>query len=209
MSSPGWPARVGPVTVAAGAVALRPIRLRDAPGWSRLRVRDEDHLRPWEPTVLGSWSARHGVAAWPGLCSTMRGAARKGTMMPFAIELDGRFCGQLTVGNIVRGPLLSAWIGYWVEREATGGGVATAALALGVDHCFGPGGLHRLEATVRPDNHASQAVLSNVGFRDEGLLRRYLDVDGQWRDHKLVALLADEHHVPAVARLVAAGRARW
>lgn len=209
MSNLGWPATVGPVTVAAGVVSLRPVRLRDATVWSRCRTQDEQHLRPWEPTVLGSWGARHSVSAWPGLCSSMRAAARKGVMMPFVIEVDGRFCGQLTVGNIVRGPLLSAWIGYWVTRSATGGGIATAALALGVDHCFGPAGLHRLEATVRPENEASQAVLRNVGFREEGLLKRYLDINGEWRDHKLVALLADENHQSAVARLVAAGRAHW
>ena len=33
--------------------------------------------------------------------------------------------------------------------------------------------LHRVEATVRPENAASRAVLTKVGFREEGLLRRY------------------------------------
>lgn len=130
-------------------------------------------------------------------------------MLPFAIEIDGEFCGQLTVGNIARGPLCSAWIGYWVGREWAGKGIATAALALGVDHCFAAAGLHRLEATVRPENEASQAVLRRVGFRDEGLLRRYLHVDGEWRDHKLVAILIDDHPDTAVSRLVRQGRAHW
>lgn len=71
-------------------------------------------------------------------------------------------------------------------------GVATAALALGLDHCFGPVTLHRVEATVRPENGASRAVLSKVGFREEGLLKRYLDVDGAWRDHLLVAMTVEE-----------------
>ena len=39
----------------------------------------------------------------------------------------------------------------WTPR-VTGRGVMTAAVALAVDHCFGPVGLHRLEATVRPEN---------------------------------------------------------
>ena len=52
-----------------------------------------------------------------------------------------------------------------------------------VDHCFGRVGLHRLEATVRPENLASLRVLAKLGFREEGLFRRYLDVDGAWRDH--------------------------
>ena len=43
-------------------------------------------------------------------------------MLPFAIELDGQFCGQLTIGNVTHGALRSAWIGYWVASSATGRG---------------------------------------------------------------------------------------
>jgi [ribosomal protein S5]-alanine N-acetyltransferase len=31
-----------------------------------------------------------------------------------------------------------------------------------------------------------------LGFRREGLLRRYLDIDGDWRDHDTFALLAED-----------------
>lgn len=206
---PGWPARLGPLAVPAGRVTLRPIRLRDALVWSRLRIRDEDHLRPWEPTGEGPWDARHHPGNWPGLCSSLRAEARRGRMVPMVIELDGRFCGQLTIGNIVRGALRSAWIGYWVAESDGGRGVATAALSLAVDHGFGPMGLHRIEATVRPENGPSRAVLRRVGFREEGLLERYLDVDGQWRDHLLVAMTVDEFGTTAADRLVRSGRATW
>ncbi|MCL2534878.1 MAG: GNAT family N-acetyltransferase [Nocardiaceae bacterium] len=206
---PGWPARVGPLRVPAGRVTLRPIRLRDAAVWSRLRIENQEHLEPWEPTGQAPWADRHHITAWPGMCSSLRGEARKGRMLPMAIELDGTFCGQITVGNIVRGALSSAWIGYWVSKEVGGQGVATAALALGLDHCFGPMMLHRVEATVRPENLASQAVLRHAGFREEGLLRRYLDVDGQWRDHLLVAMTVEEVPGSVSDRLVREGRADW
>jgi ribosomal-protein-alanine N-acetyltransferase len=130
-------------------------------------------------------------------------------MLPFAIEVGDRFSGQLTIGNVTHGALRSAWIGYWVSRTVTGGGVATAALALGLDHCFGPVRLHRVEATVRPENAASRTVLAKVGFREEGLLRRYLDIDGGWRDHLLVAMTAEEVDGSVAGRLVRAGLARW
>jgi ribosomal-protein-alanine N-acetyltransferase len=130
-------------------------------------------------------------------------------MLPYAIELDGEFCGQLTIGNVTHGALRSAWIGYWVEKVHNGGGVATAALALGLDHGFGPVMLHRIEATVRPENVASRAVLAKAGFREEGLLQRYLEVDGAWRDHLLVALTVEELSGSATSALVHAGRASW
>jgi ribosomal-protein-alanine N-acetyltransferase len=206
---PGWPLSVGPLRVSAGLVRLRPVRLRDAAQWSRIRVADRGHLEPWEPSTDLSWEVRHAVSSWPSVCSGLRAEARKGRMLPYVIELDGQFAGQLTIGNVTHGALRSAWIGYWVASELTGGGVATAALALGLDHSFGPVMLHRVEATVRPENAASRAVLAKAGFREEGLLKRYLDVDGGWRDHLLVAITVEELNGSVTSALVRSGHASW
>jgi ribosomal-protein-alanine N-acetyltransferase len=195
--------------VAAGVVQLRPVRMRDAAHWSRIRLADRAHLEPWEPTVDAEWTRRQTASSWPSVCSGLRAEARKGRMLPFAIELDEQFCGQLTIGNVTHGALRSAWIGYWVSSQVVGGGVATGALALGLDHCFGQVGLHRVEATVRPENTASRRVLGKVGFREEGLLQRYLDVDGAWRDHLLVAITAEEIQGSVAATLVREGHAHW
>jgi len=205
---PGWPASLGPLRVPAGVVGLRPIRMRDGAQWSRTRAAERDILDPWEPTAELDWIARHCVSAWPSTYSGLRSEARRGRMLPYVIEVDGRFGGQLTIGNVTHGALRSAWIGYWVASEFTGGGVATGALALGVDHCFGAVMLHRVEATVRPENAASRKVLSKVGFREEGLLKRYLDVDGGWRDHLLVAVTSEEIEGSAAAQLVRRGLAQ-
>lgn len=206
---PGWPDPIGPLRLPAGLLRLRPVRLRDAAVWSRSRLADRAHLEPWEPATGLDWRVRHAVSSWPAICSGLRSEARRGRMLPYVIELDGEFAGQLTIGNVIHGGLRSAWIGYWVTSSRTGGGIATAALALGLDHCFSKVGLHRVEATVRPENEVSRAVLARVGFREEGLLRRYLQVDGAWRDHLLVAVTVEELGESAVQSLVRAGRARW
>jgi ribosomal-protein-alanine N-acetyltransferase len=52
-------------------------------------------------------------------------------------------------------------------------------------------------------------VLAKVGFREEGLLRRYLDVDGAWRDHLLVGLTIEEVNGSVTSTLVRGGRASW
>jgi ribosomal-protein-alanine N-acetyltransferase len=194
--------------VPAGQVALRPVRLRDASAWSRLRLRDEAYLRDWEPEATGTWAERHTPLAWPAQCAGLRAIARRGLALPFVIVLDGRLAGQLTVGNMVRGALQSAWVGYWVDSTVAGYGVATGAVALAVDHAFGSVGLHRIEATVRPENAASLRVLAKLGFRDEGLLVRYLQVDGVWRDHRLLAVTSEETGPGLVTRLISEGRAR-
>ena len=200
---------MGPLVARGGAVTLRPVRLRDAKVWSDLRIRNQNSLLPWEPTGVGSWAERHQPASWPPLFAVLKSEAKRGNILPFVIELDGRYVGQLTVGNIQRGAVRTAWIGYWIDQAHFGQGVATAAVALGVDHCFGPVGLHRLDATVQPANAASQAVLTKIGFRREGLLERYMDVNKRWRDHILFALTAEELAGTAAERLVRSGRASF
>src|ERR687893_1804237 len=203
---PGWPAQLGPLRVRAGVVALRPVWLRDGGVWAAIRIRDERHLAPWEPTMPGGWAERHAPGEWPARWLQMRAAARRGTALPFAVTLDERFVGHVMVGNVVREPLLSAYVGYWVDSAVAGGGVITAAVALVVDHCFSRVGLHRVEATVRPENVASLRVLEKLGFREEGLFRRYLDVDGAWRDHICFAMTAEEPPTGGiVGRVVASG----
>jgi ribosomal-protein-alanine N-acetyltransferase len=119
--------------------------LRDGATWSEIRLRDERHLAPWEPTPPGGWVAGHAAAEWPGRWWTLRAAARRGSVLPFALVVDGVLAGHVMIGNVVREPLLSAYVGYWCDTRLTGRGVTTAGVALAVDHCFGPVGLHRLE----------------------------------------------------------------
>ncbi|MFD2466272.1 GNAT family N-acetyltransferase [Amycolatopsis silviterrae] len=204
---PGWPATLGPLRIPAGVVAVRPVRLRDAGEWSRVRLRDREHLEEWEPTGIGPWADRNAFWSWPSQWAALRGLARRGQCLPFTITVDGKFAGQITVGNVIRAALRSAWVGYWVSSEIVRGGVATAAVALVTDHAFDVAGLHRLEATVRPENNASIRVLTKAGYRQEGLFERYLDVAGAWRDHLCFAVTKEETGDGLVSRLVASGRA--
>jgi ribosomal-protein-alanine N-acetyltransferase len=204
---PGWPATLTRLRVAGGLVGVRPVRLRDGSAWSAVRVRDEEHLARWEPDSPGLWERRNSPAEWPGRWSALRALGRRGLGLPFAITVDGGFAGQVMVGNVVRDPLWSAYVGYWVGSHVVRGGVTTAAVALVLDHCFGPVGLHRIEATVRPENMASRRVLEKLCFREEGMFRRYLNVEGAWRDHLVYALTAEEVGSGLVERLVQEGLA--
>lgn len=192
------------VTTAAGAtVRLRAGTRADAATWSRLRLSGRAHLEPWEPQLAEPWERAYRPRRWHRAEKNNRIALRSGLALPAVIEVDGDFAGQMTIGGIVRGPNQTAWIGYWVGEPFCRRGVGTAAAALAVDLCFGPLGLERLEATCRPENVGSRAVLEAVGFRQEGILRNYLQVDGARRDHLLYGLVRGAGSVEAVARLQA------
>lgn len=177
-------------TATGVAVRLRAGTGADAAAWSRLRLDGRRHLEPWEPQLDEPWEAAYRPRRWRRAEKQNRLAMRAGLALPAVIEADGAFAGQMTIGGIVRGPNQTAWIGYWVGEPFCRRGVATAAAALAVDLAFGPLRLARLEATCRPENAGSRAVLEAVGFRTEGVLRNYLQVDGARRDHLLYGAVA-------------------
>jgi len=96
------------------------------------------------------------------------------------------------VGSIVWGSARSAQVGYWIDEAFAGRNVTPTAVAMALDHCFFVVGLHRVEASIRPENHASRRVVEKLGFREEGLRRRYLHIDGAWRDHLCYALTVED-----------------
>jgi ribosomal-protein-alanine N-acetyltransferase len=173
-------------------VELVPLRRGDARDWSLLRSVNEDWLAPWEPSAGVPWADRHSTSAFRAMRRAAVRRARAGTALPFALRYQGRLAGQVTVDNVVRGALRSGHLGYWLDRALAGRGVASLAVALVCDHAFGPAGLHRLQADIRPENQPSRRLVERLGFRQEALFRSYLDIDGAWRDHLGYALLAED-----------------
>ena len=191
MSAPGWPA-----VLRDGPVILRPYRGGDARAWSHLRLANEQWLAKWEPTSGLDWVDANSAASYRVLYRELKRSARQGTSMPFAIWYDdgraGRMVGQISLANIVRRAFCSAYAGYWVDSRAAGRGIMPTSLALAVDHAFRYGGLHRVEVNIRPENAPSRRVVEKLGFREEALHRRYLYIDGGWRDHIGYALTVED-----------------
>lgn len=175
-------------TLHDGAVGIRPIRVRDARQLERELLGNRAWLRRWEATSPYGPSELDAR----GSIRSLLAHARAGNGLPFAIEHDGEFAGQLNVSGITYGSLSSASLGYWVSQRFAGKGVTPTAVALATDHCFFTLGLHRMEICIRPENGPSLRVVEKLGFRYEGLRRRYIHIDGDWRDHFCFALVAEE-----------------
>ena len=191
-STPGWPA-----VLADGPVVLRPYKRGDAKVWSEVRIANQQWLAPWESSPPGPWAEMNSTRAYAYVYADMKRAARRGDSMPFAVCLraddgDERLVGHINLGNIVRRAFSSAYAGYWVDYRVAGRGVIPTALALAVDHAFGPGGLHRIEVNIRPENKPSRRVVEKLGFREEAYHQRYMHIDGSWRDHLGYALTSEE-----------------
>ena len=193
--TPGWPA-----TLRHGDVTVRPIAHGDASAWKAARRANADWLRPWDATVPPGGNER--PSTFRALVRRLDRLARSGVCMPFAIEVGGRFAGQVTVNNIVRGSAQFASIGYWLDRSFAGHGVMPLAVALVIDHCFTTAGLHRIEIAIRPENSNSLRVVEKLGLAEYGYAARFLHIDGDWRDHRLYATTTEECPGGLVRRLL-------
>ena len=191
----GWPARL-----THGEVVLRPLSPRDARVWREVRLRNADWLRPWDATVPPG--SRQRPKTFGALTRSLSQSARRGQSMPFAIEVDGVFAGQVTVNNIVRGSAQFASIGYWLDQQYAGRGVMPLAVAMVIDHCFQKAGLHRIEVCIRPENSNSLRVVEKLGLREVGFAPRFLHIDGAWRDHRIYAITSEECPRGLVERLL-------
>ena len=105
---------------------------------------------------------------------------------------DGAVMGVVTLGQIFYGALQSAYMGYYIGVPYARQGYVAAALALALHHAFGPLRLHRVEANIQPGNQTPLALVRRPGFTREGFSRRYLFIDGAWRDHERFAMLAED-----------------
>ena len=105
---------------------------------------------------------------------------------------DNAIIGTLNFSQIFRGSFQNAYLGYQLFAGYTGNGYMTEAVAIALRYAFNDLGLHRIEANVQPVNKASVAVLLRSGFTKEGFSKRYLKINGRWRDHERWAILKED-----------------
>lgn len=108
-------------------------------------------------------------------------------------RFSGKLLGHISLYSIKRLPFLSGYIGYSIDEKEIGRGLATEAVKLATAFSFDTLQLNRLEAYVSPRNKGSMVVLEKAGYRQEGLLRQKLYINGIWEDHYLYAKLYYEH----------------
>ena len=107
-------------------------------------------------------------------------------------ERDDDLVGVYNLSEIVRGSFQNAYLGYYAFVPHDGTGAMRAAMPLVTAHTFDELGLHRLQANVQPENTRSRRLLEATGWREEGLARRYLLIDGAWRDHVMYAFTVED-----------------
>jgi ribosomal-protein-alanine N-acetyltransferase len=177
--------------VRGNRVALRPLQVSDAPAMLALYRANAAFLQPWDPARPAGFyelSYQQDMIR-AGLSDESHDRAYT---YGIVLQESGELVGRLRLSNVVRGVFQNAYLGYWLDEAHNGQGLMTEAVGLALADGFGSLRLHRIQAATLRYNAASQRVLVKNGFRQEGVAERYLLIDGQWRDHLLFAITAEE-----------------
>ncbi len=174
-------------------MTIRPAVRGDAATLAALFSAQREHLGPWDPRRDPGFYTRAGQRS--RLVGVERDRAA-GTAFRCLILEDGELAGEIAISNVVRRSFQSANLGYWVARERSARGVATAAVAAMCEFAFGELDLHRLEAGTLLHNTGSQIVLDRNGFAPFGVAPKYLRIAGAWCDHVLFQRISDDRAEP-------------
>ena len=174
-------------------VLLRPLTVDDYDRWLEVRQRNADWLRPWEPQQLGGQVDSAGDrSAFAARCSARQRERQLGTGFGYGLFVDGDFAGEINISSVQRGPFQSCYVGYWIDEARAGRGYMPEAVVLVSRLAFEELHLHRVQISIIPRNAASRRVVEKLGWRDEGIAERYLEINGVWEDHVRYAMTSEE-----------------
>jgi ribosomal-protein-alanine N-acetyltransferase len=179
-------------------VLLRPLRSADFGAWNEVRVRSREWLEAWEPLPEpGSPDPAVDPDAFRARCGAWDRQRQFDAAYGFGLFVrDGnRFAGEVSLGNVQRGPFQSAFVGYWIDEAAAGRGYVPEGVVLTLRYAFDELQLHRIEAAIVPRNRPSRRVAEKLGLRDEGVAERLLQIRGVYEDHVRYAITAEEWKV--------------
>ena len=103
-----------------------------------------------------------------------------------------RIVGVANLSQIFYKAFQNAYLGYYADVDFAGQGLMSEGIGLALDYAFYTLKLHRIEANIQPENSASINLIKRLGFTKEGFSKRYLKINGDWRDHERWALTVED-----------------
>jgi ribosomal-protein-alanine N-acetyltransferase len=173
-------------------VLLRPLRVGDYRDWLEVRTRDREWLIHWEPRRAGGQYPAEDRSSFAARCAMRDRDRQLGTAYSFGIFVDRTFAGEINLSSIQRGASQSAYLGYWIDKAHAGRGYVPESCVAVFAFAFDELELHRVQVAIIPRNLPSRRVVEKLRLVEEGLARRYLEIDGVWEDHVRYAITAED-----------------
>ena len=144
--------------------------------------RNRQHLEPWEAEREKNFYTEGYQKA---LLEAEYHEIMKGRMLRhylFLREQPDRVIGSVSASGIRYGAFECCNIGYKMDKNYCGQGLAREAVEKLVEILFVEYHLHRIEAMVHPKNAPSIGLLEGLLFQREGLSKDAAKLNGQWQD---------------------------
>ena len=167
---------------------IRQVKVSDAKLLSRYYQDNAEHFKKWEPEREEDY---HSPSKWKRRLRTIVSEQNSGKAA-FFIALDengNNIIAHCSLTNIIYGAFQACNMGYGVAREYEGKGIMVQVCNIAINHAFDVLGLNRIMANYMPMNVRSASLLKKMGFTVEGEAKKYLKINGVWRDHVLTSLI--------------------
>jgi [ribosomal protein S5]-alanine N-acetyltransferase len=159
--------------------------------------RNKDHLERWSPTRKHNYYSKDYWATAVAEAAEKEGDDKA---LEFIVREQsssgGTVIGMFSFSEITRDAFQACYLGYSIDQAHEGKGLMQEALALAIDYAFNEMTLHRIMANYQPSNTRSAKTLEALDFNVEGLAKKYLFIDGDWRDHVLTSLVNPNSEAP-------------
>ena len=86
----------------------------------------------------------------------------------------------------------SIQIGYWLDKQAQGKGLATRCCRILINHAFDELKLNRIQINCNVENVKSRVIPEKLGFRLEGIHRQVEWLNEEFRDWAIYAMLKED-----------------
>ncbi len=162
---------------------------------------NREHIAPWEPERGEDFyqldTMRKAIAGhWRDF---ILGRSAHFAALDHAHQ---RVLATCSLQQIQRQALNMAVLGYSVSKDMEGTGLMHEVAQAVMDYAWRDLKLHQLQASHASDNRRSRRLLLRLGFREVGMLPRYLKTPGGWQDHRLYHCLnpleAGNHGLPSL-----------
>lgn len=154
-------------------------------------INNKKHLEPFEPVRDNDF---YTLEIQRNILNESYRQFLNGTNIDLGIFRDNKLIGKIKLSSIIYGVFKNAILGYSIDSHYQGNGYMKEAVNLILDYAFNECDLHRVEASVLLDNIRSIKVLENCGFNLLGINKKYLFINGQWKDHYTYYILKEEYY---------------
>lgn len=151
-------------------------------------TRNKSHLAPSMPQRSPEFYTE---VYWRDQLLNYESSLNAGKELRFIMMNDNSIIGSINYDQIIKGPFQACYLGYSIDRKYQGKGLMREALSQTISQTISRFGLNRIMANYEPSNERSGKLLKSLGFEREGFARKYLKLNGAWKDHILTSYISD------------------